>query len=479
MSNPIKKLKDMPLSLKATIIFAISNFATSGINYITTPIFTELLSAAEYGTVAVYNSWFDIIKVFASMTLIYPGVLNVGLYDHKDNRWKYLSSMLGITTFCTLILGGLYALFFGQTNAALGLPPSLVILMLITSVFTPATIFWTFKQRYEYAYKIAFFVSVGSAVFAQIASIVAVILAKNYGAENLAVVRLWSAGIFNILVAIVLFAYICIKGKCFIDFSVWKPTFLVAIPLIPHYLGSVVLSSTDKIMIDRMVSGEKAGIYSLAAILSSIGVLLWRALSVTFTPFVNAKLGERDFEHIRSAVKPLLTMVGLACVIASLAAPEIIKILATDEYLEGVYVVPPIAAGIFIHALYDNFSAVSFFHKKSVRIMTATLTAAVINIVLNYIFIKNFGFIAAGYTTLISNVVLSGMHYYNTRKIEKEKIFDFKFSLISTGLVVAGCLASNLCYQFSILRYALILLVLAVMALKTKSVVKAIIDMKI
>lgn len=477
--NPIKKLKSMPLMLKATIAFAISNFATSGINYITTPIFTALLSTAEYGTVAVYNSWFDIIKVFASMTLIYPGVLNVGLYDHRDNRWKYLSSMLGITTFCTLILGGLYAIFFGAANGAIGLPPTLIILMLITSVFTPATIFWTFKQRYEYAYKMAFVVSVGSAVFAQIASVIAVVTAKNQGLGNLAEVRLWSAGIFNISVAIVLFVYICIKGKCFLDFSIWKPTFLVALPLIPHYLGSVVLSSTDKIMIERMISLEKAGIYSLAAILSAIGVLLWRALSVTFTPFVNAKLGERDFKSIRSAVRPLLIMVGLACVIASLAAPEIIKILASDSYLEGIYVVPPIAAGIFIHALYDNFSAVSFFHKKSVRIMIATLTAAVINIVLNYVFIKNFGFIAAGYTTLISNIVLSGMHYYNTRKIEKEKVFDFKFSLISTALVIAGCLACNLIYEISIVRYILILVVLAVMLLKSKSVIKAIVDMKI
>lgn len=479
MINPIKKLKDMPLMLKATIVFAIANFATSGINYITTPIFTELLSTAEYGTVAVYNSWFDIIKVFASMTLIYPGVLNVGLYDHKDNRWKYLSSMLGITTFCTLVLGGLYAIFYSTANSLLGLPPSLVILMLVTSVFTPATIFWTFKQRYEYAYKITFLVSVGSAVVAQIVSIVAVILAKNHGVENLAEVRLWSAGLFNILVAIVLFGYICIKGKCFLDFSIWKPTFIVALPLIPHYLGSVVLSSTDKIMIDRMVSEEKAGIYSLAAILSAIGVLMWRALSVTFTPFVNAKLGERDFLSIRNAVKPLLVMVGLVCVIASLAAPEIINILATDEYLEGIYVVPPIAAGIFIHALYDNFSAVSFFHKKSAMIMTATLTAAVINIVLNYFFIKNFGFIAAGYTTLISNVVLSGMHYYNTRRIEKEKIYDFKFSLVSTALVVAGCLACNLIYELSIIRYVLIVAVLCLMILKSKSVIKAIVDMKV
>ena len=479
MRGIIKNLKNMPLNLKATLVFAISNFATSGINYITTPIFTALLTTAEYGTVAVYNSWFDIVKVFASMTLIYPGILNVGLYDHRENRWKYLSSMLGITTFCTAVLSVLYIIFYNSANTALGLPPSLVILMLLTSVFTPATIFWTFKQRYEYAYKSAFYVSVGSAVFAQIISVIAVVVAKNSGFGHLPEVRLWSAGLVNAMVAAVLFVYICTKGKALLDFSLWKPTFLVAIPLIPHYLGSVALSSTDKIMIGRMVGEEKAGIYSLAAILSAIGVLLWRALSVTFTPFVNAKLGQRDFAKIRTSVKPLLTMVGILCVAVSLTAPEIINILATNDYLEGVYVVPPIAAGIFIHALYDIFSAVSFFHKKSVRIMTATLTAAVLNIVLNYFFILKIGYIAAGYTTLISNLVLSGMHYYNVRKIEKEQVYDSKFSLLSVSIVTLLCLAANLVYDYTVLRYILIAITVVVMVLKSKSVIKALTEMKV
>ena len=79
MKALLNKFKSMPENLKATLVFAIASFATSGINYLTTPIFTRLLSGAEYGTVAVYNSWYAIVRVFASMTLIFPGILNVGL----------------------------------------------------------------------------------------------------------------------------------------------------------------------------------------------------------------------------------------------------------------------------------------------------------------------------------------------------------------------------------------------------------------
>ncbi len=469
------KFKNMPENLKATLVFAIASFAASGINYITTPIFTRLLSGAEYGTVAVYNSWYSIIRVFASMTLIFPGILNVGLYDHSENRWKYLSSMLGITSLCSLVLGVLYGLFPGAFQELLGLDHSLMVLMLLSCFALPATTFWTMKQRYEYRYQVTFFVSVGSAVLAQAVSVAAVMLAK----EDLAQVRLWSAGLVNMAVGLVLFAYILRKGRSFVDLPLWKKTLLVALPLIPHYLGGELLSSMDKIMIDALVGKAEAGIYALAAILSSVGILLWRALTVMFNPFVNAKLGTREFGRIREAVKPLMLVVGVLCVIASLAAPEIIRLLGTGEYLAGVYVVPPVAAGIFIHAMYDTFAAVSFFHKKSTRIMTATLTAAAVNLVCNYVFIKAFGYIAAGYTTLLSNLVLTAMHYRNARIIECEEIYDPKFSLCAVALVTIGCLLCNLVYPFLLARYLLIAALLVFLWTRRKSVIDMLTSMKV
>lgn len=471
-------IRDISPSLKAALVFALASFATSGINYITTPIFTRLLTNEQYGTVSVYNAWYSIIRVFASMTLIFPGVLNVGLYEHRENRWRYLSSMLGLTTLATMVLSLLAAVFFRQAEALLSLPASLIPLMLLTCLTQPATTFWTCKQRYEYRYQITFFVSVGSAVLAQAVSVLAVVLCAKGGQDNLDEVRLWSAGIMNMAVGAVLFFLICKRGNGFVDIPLWKSTALVALPLIPHYLGSELLSSIDKIMIGQMVGQDKAGIYSLAAVLSSIGVLLWRAMNVMFAPFVNEKLGKRDFAAIRKNVRPLLEMAGIACVIASLAAPEILRLLATKEYLEGIYIIPAIAAGVFVHALYDVFSAVSFFHKKSLHIMAATVTAAVVNLVLNYIFISRFGYLAAGYTTLISNLVLVLMHYQNIRKIEKERIYDGKFTVLIIVLVICGCTACNLVYDRLILRYVLVAALLGLALLRGKAFLTALMNMR-
>lgn len=474
-----RKIENVPENIKATVVFGVASFSISGLKYIMTPILTRLLTTSEYGTVGIYNSWLSIVQVIMSLTLMYPGILNVGLYEHKDNRWKYLSSMEGIITVVSLCTILFYVFAHRLINDIIGIPSSLVILMLITCLFQPASNLWTAKQRYEYKYKITFIVTVGTALLAQICSIVYVIIKKDTGA-NLAEARLWSAGLVNILCAVVIYVYILAKGKKFYDSPLWKETLILAIPLIPHYLSHVLLNGTDKIMIGKMIGADKAGIYNLAAVLSSIGILFWRALLTTFSPFVNTKIGERKFDEIRRAIKPLWIFTGGLCIVGALLSPEIIAVFGSKEYLEGIYVVPPVVAGVFTYTMYDAFAAVSFFHKKSVNIMIASVTAAMSNIVMNYFGIQVFGFIAAGYTTLISHLILILMHYINIRKIEKERIYDGKLSIISLLVVTIACSACNLLYGGpSFIRYILALVVAVYLFAKRRMLYTALANMKI
>ena len=475
----INKLKKLPENLKATIAFTVASFAVSGINYLTTPIFTRILSTSEYGLVSLYNSWYLVVIVFATLTLIKPGITNVGLHDYADNRWKYLSSVLGLMTVSTTVLAIIYVLFAQPVSEFFKLPHSLMILMLISCYALPATTIWTYKQRYEYKYVSTFIVSVGSAVTAQIISIAAVWEAKKLGYANLAVVRLWSAAAVNVSVAAVIYVYICQKGRQLINFPLWKTTLLIAIPLIPHYLGFAVFHASDKIMISRMVSTSKAGIYSLSAVIATIGMLFWRGLSVSLAPFMHKHLGMKKFNAINTLLKPTMVFAATVCIAAALVAPEIIRILATKEYLAGVYAVPAAAIGLFMAILYDVFSCVTFFNKKTVMVMIATITAAITNIVLNYVFIKRFGYIAAGYTTFFSNAVLAGMHYWNVRRIEKKTIFDIKFILKLSVAVTVGCMLCNLLYGGYVIRYALLCVLLMFIWKNSRRFIRTLSQMKV
>ena len=474
MKKALSKIMNMPHNLKATIVFAVASFATTGINYLTTPIFVRLLSQSEYGVVSIYNSVYAIISVIATLTLSRPGVLTVGLYEHADNRWGYLSSMLGAVACSTVTVSVLMAIAWPLIGQYINLPLSLVVLLLLTCLLQPSMTFWTNKNRYEQSYKVTFLVTVSSAVLAQVVSILVVYLCKERTNADLAGVRLWSAAAVNLAVAMVLYLYICFKGKKFINVPLWKKTLSFALPLIPHYLGFAFLNGTDKIMIGAMVGEDKAGIYSLASVVSMVSSLVWQALCVSITPFMYNRLGNRRFDDIQKNIKPLLVFVAICCVLISLAAPEIIWIFSTSEYAEAMYIIPTIAAGVFMHIMYDVFSNVSFFHKKSVLIMLATVIAAVFNVVLNYVCIRNFGYMAASYTTLASYSLLALLHYGISRKVEREKIFEPKTCVILAIMVIVACMLCLPLYKVNVARYILIAAIAVAVVVKRRYFIDAI-----
>ena len=81
IKKKIASIKNAPINIKATFYLGIASFSISGLKYLTTPIFTRLLTTSEYGEINIYNSWLTIISVIMSVTLTNPGILNVGLYE--------------------------------------------------------------------------------------------------------------------------------------------------------------------------------------------------------------------------------------------------------------------------------------------------------------------------------------------------------------------------------------------------------------
>lgn len=151
-----------------------------------------------------------------------------------------------------------------------------------------------------------------------------------------------------------------------------------------------------------------------------------------------------------------------------LFAPEIIYIVGSQKYMEAIYVIPPVAASVFFTFLYNLFSSVEYYYEKTKEIMVASLTAALSNIILNYIFIKLFGYVAAGYTTLACYMLLSIVHYRIMKKavlneVEANEIFDIKAIFGLSAVVLVSMVICIFLYSNNVIRYIVIALLLAVL----------------
>ena len=72
----LQKYKLMSAPAKAGLWFTICGFIQKGISFVTVPIFTRLLTTAQYGTVSVYNSWLSLVSIFCTLNLFYGGFNN-------------------------------------------------------------------------------------------------------------------------------------------------------------------------------------------------------------------------------------------------------------------------------------------------------------------------------------------------------------------------------------------------------------------
>ncbi len=463
------KFQTMPAGQKSAIAFMLASLVQQGISFLITPLFTRILSTEEFGVVTVYNSWVEMIGTVAMLSLS-AGIFNVGMMDYEKNRDSFTSGLLGLSnaaTILTMVLFYVGSLLFPDI---ISMPTSLFLLMLLYFIFYPATRFWMARQRFEYKYKALSVVTVASALASPLIGLAAVLSLKG----NLGVIRLWGTNSVIILIGIFFFFYTIKKCPRLVDKGVWKYALKFSLPLLPHYMAMHILSTSDRIMIQTMSGNTEAGLYGLAYTASMIICVVWTAIQGSLTPYVYEKLKKDELKKIAPVAEPCIVFFSVLCFIVVLIAPEFMYILGGDKYLDGVQLIPPLLAAVFFMELYNLFSMVEFYHKKTFRIMLATLAAAVVNIILNYFLINEFGFVAAAYTTLFCYVIYTLFHYLNMRKIERRKIYNIKFLAVYSVGYVAACLLCLFIYPYAWIRYAVLVLMGAVMIVKRKKIMQII-----
>ena len=145
----LKKYKDMPTAIKAAIWFAVCNFVQKGLDVLTIPIFTRLLTTEQYGVYTVYRSWYIVISIFATLNLS-AGVFNNGMVKFKNERDRFTSAVQGLSITVTVALLLIYLCLRDFFNELLGLPTLLVIAMFMELLFTPAYLLWAARQRFDF-----------------------------------------------------------------------------------------------------------------------------------------------------------------------------------------------------------------------------------------------------------------------------------------------------------------------------------------
>lgn len=449
------KYVNTPVQVRASLWFLICSFLQRGISMLTTPIFMRLLSTSEYGQYSIFNSWLGIITIFVSLSLA-GGVYTQGLVKFEEDKSTFSSTMQGLNAVLVVVWMVIYLFAYKFWNSIFNLTTVQMIAMLIMIWTTSVFGFWSSEQRTEYKYKALVIVTVAVSVLKPIIGVIFVVLA-----DDKVTARILGLVLVELLFYSVFFIVQMKNGKKFYSGQYWKYALIFNIPLVPHYLSQIVLNSADRIMIGKMVGDSQAGIYSLAYSLSSIMLLFNTALMQTLNPWIYQKIKAKKIRDIESIAYISLIIIALVNLFLILLAPEAVALFAPKTYGEAIYVIPPVAISVYFMFSYDLFAKFAFYYEKTKLIMIASVLGAILNIVLNYVFIPIFGYIAAGYTTLICYVIYSVAHYILMNIICKTyckgvKPYATKKLIGITLPFVIVSLLLLLTYDYPIIRYSVI-----------------------
>ena len=451
----IDKYRGINVQAKASMWYTLCNILQKGISFLVVPIYVRMLTTAEYGRYAVFQSWRDILVIFATLNL-YCGVFTKAMVDHEDDRDRYTSCMQGLSTLITGAFLALYAVKHQFWNSIFDLDTITMLLMFGYFICYPALSFWSVRQRVEYKYVSMVVVTL---VIAVVTPIVSILLLVFTDLRELAV--MWGYLIVQILFGGFFYIYHFIKSKVICVWEYWKHAIKFNIPLIPHYLSIIVLGQADRIMIEELSGEDEAGIYSLAYQVSMIMNLFVSAVNGSLVPWTYENLKKKNYGAIASLGTKLCAVMGVLTLLVTMVAPEIIWVLGSDKYVEAKWIVPIVALSVFFTFCYNLFSTVEFYFGETRFVMVASSIGAVLNIVLNAIFIPLYGYMAAGYTTLVCYIVFALAHYIFMRIICKKevgnaKVYDVKSMVLLSVVLAIGTVISMLLFDFVLVRYILI-----------------------
>ena len=433
---------NMSKMIKNTTLYTIGNIVPKAAGFLLLPIYTQYLTPADYGIVNSLQVLSTILVVLFSLAIDRSIPRLYWDYKTENEKKDYLGTIVVVLIFiATIVLLLIFAFkeIVGLIYKSIPFYPFYMYTILTAYFSVFALIPKTYLQLNQ---KAGLFVILSMMQFAaNTLSVLWFIVVVKSGAEGMLKGQMIGCGI---MLPIFLFT-----GLKIINFTV-KPLILkeslkFSLPMIPVLLSAWVLNLSDRLFIERYFSLSDVGIYSLGYKIGGLVLILTGAINLAYNP-VFYKLANSDDQVF--AKKQLffynntfvMVILGI-CFLISLFSKEAIVLLMDARYAEAYKIIPIITIGYFISQAGGLMNRSIYQQKKTVAIMIIMLSGALLNILLNFLFVPQLGAYGAAYATVLSFTGMFTVEYWYARKCY---FINYDWSMIVVGLSISVSIVSLL-----------------------------------
>jgi O-antigen/teichoic acid export membrane protein len=399
---------------KESLVYGLSRYITKFIGVFLLPLYTAVLVPEDYGILDLLGT----ITIVSSFLIISgtDSALSYYFYrkEHIEERPVMIASSLWIRIFFSAAALTLIIIFSGVISDILfGRNYRLFIIITgITILFSSVFSFLIDLLRFEFRPWLYTIISSGGILVNILLTIYYVLILKQgvYGALMAS-----SIAYFLFFIATVYYVF---KRYGFRFSTLWiKRILKYGFPLIGSGIAIWILNSADRYFLAHYVDLSSVGIYAVGMKLANFLGMVGGALQLAWGPFALNIQYSDDAKKIYAKVFLIFFVLNIVGIFAiSIFSIDILKVFTQPNYYSAKAVVPFLCSstvfsmGYFIAAIGINIT------KKLQHTVWITLSAAALNILLNFFLTPAFGVIGAAFSIMVANLLILILSYKISQK---------------------------------------------------------------
>ena len=410
---------------KDTIIFALGSLGSKLILFFLVPIYTNYLTRAEYGTADLVSTFSQLIIPFVSL-VIQEAVIRFGMKSGTKKEDVALCAfiIIGLSTILTFIITPIIGFYEPISE---------------WKWFLCAQIIFSGFREVECAY---LKVKNRNRVFALVSVMQTAILATT----NILAITVLHLGIKGYLLANIiapgcaaLVAFFAAGLHCDLktaafDKGLLKQMVIYSSPLILNNVSWWVIHSSDKIMIETMISLSTLGIYTAATKIPSLINVITGIFSQAWgLSSIREVESSNDGDFYSSVFVLYSTLTVGACICITTIIKPFMSIYVGVDFLDAWKLTPLLLSAAVFNSISSYFGSLYAAAERTINNMWSTIVCAITNVILNYFFIRMVGVWGAVIGTVVSYFVVAHIRMFG---IKKYILISFKMKKYIVNILI-------------------------------------------
>jgi O-antigen/teichoic acid export membrane protein len=399
--------EDLRRLTKHSLIYGVGHILSRGIGFLLLPLYTNVLSPAEYGIVALVFTFIAFMNILFLYGLDSAFLRFYALEKGADEKKKILATTMSMTALTSVSLFLLlFLLCEPLSRLILGRPETGSLLKMASGIlfFDTLSTFPYLLLRLEE--KSAKFISY---------RLVNVLLTLGLNIYLVAYLKKGVYGVFlsNLIASAFILAILLPSiwrrfAAAFSGFLV-KELLKFGLPFIPAGLASMSMELIDRYMLRHMKDLEVVGVYNAGYKLGLFMLLVVMAFKFAWQPFFLGLGGEeaRAKKSFAAVLTYFLLVTSFLLLVVSFFVDDLVRMgffgvtIFGPEFWSGTQVVPVILLAHVMMGLYLIFLPGIYLRKKTKFVPLFTGVGAVINILGNLLLIPRWGMQGAAWATFL------------------------------------------------------------------------------